>query len=511
MRGELSSIHTGALELQVRAHAQAGDLHAAAAAAERLVRAEPFSEAAHQLRIRVLGEAGDRAGAVTAYEHCRAVLAAELGVRPSAATESVLPRGARARAGRGAAATTDAGGLAAYSVLVVEDHDFQRRTAVQLLRGLGVGTIAEAGDGQAALDAIARSGPPDVIVCDLEMPGMDGVEFIRHVAERELASAVIISSALEPKVVHAVEALGEAYGLQLLGAIEKPLTARQLGELLAAHQRDPAPRTGGEERAAVTAADVTGALHGGRMRRPLPAGGRPGDRQRQRRRDRRRAGTTRPRVGSGRRRSCRCSRPRGWSAASPSTSSTSRARTRASSRARDSTSTSRSRCRRAASATRAWPTGSPRSPASAAPTRDGSCAGSASARSSATRPASRRSTRLRLKGFGVSVEDFGTAHTSAEQLASLPLTAIKLAASVVSGAAGDARRIAALEEALDLARGLGLVVAAAGCDSAADFGLLLQLGCRHAEGAFIADAMAGDELAAWAGRWSPPSVLGESA
>jgi EAL domain-containing protein (putative c-di-GMP-specific phosphodiesterase class I) len=111
----------------------------------------------------------------------------------------------------------------------------------------------------------------------------------------------------------------------------------------------------------------------------------------------------------------------------------------------------------------------------------------------------------------VSVEDIGGTHASAEQLASLPLTAIKIAASVVSGAAGDARRIAALEEALDLARGLGLVVTAAGCDSAADFGLLQQLGCRHAEGAFIADAMTGGELAAWAGRWSPPSVLGESA
>ena len=64
VRAELESIHTHALELQVRAHAQAGDLHTAADAAERLVRAEPFSEAAHQLRIRVLGEAGDRAGAV---------------------------------------------------------------------------------------------------------------------------------------------------------------------------------------------------------------------------------------------------------------------------------------------------------------------------------------------------------------------------------------------------------------------------------------------------------------
>ncbi len=119
-------------------------------------------------------------------------------------------------------------------------------------------------------------------------------------------------------------------------------------------------------------------------------------------------------------------------------------------------------------------------------------------------------TRLRLKGFGVSVEDFGTAHASAEQLARFPLTGIKIAASLVSGSAADAGRIAALEQALDLARGLGLVVAAAGCDSAADFDVLLQLGCRHAEGAFIADAMPAAELPAWAAGWNPPSIVGGS-
>ena len=63
VRSELESIHTGALELEARAQAEAGDLHAAAEAAARLVRAEPFSEAAHRLRIGVLGKAGDRAGA----------------------------------------------------------------------------------------------------------------------------------------------------------------------------------------------------------------------------------------------------------------------------------------------------------------------------------------------------------------------------------------------------------------------------------------------------------------
>jgi EAL domain-containing protein (putative c-di-GMP-specific phosphodiesterase class I) len=116
-------------------------------------------------------------------------------------------------------------------------------------------------------------------------------------------------------------------------------------------------------------------------------------------------------------------------------------------------------------------------------------------------------TRLRLKGFGLCAEHFVAAHASAEQLARVPLTAIKVAAGIVSGAADDPGRITALEETLERARELGLAVIAAGCDSAADFELLLRLGCGHAEGAFIAEPMDADELPAWAGRWSPPSSL----
>ena len=78
-----------------------------------------------------------------------------------------------------------------------------------------------------------------MIVCDLEMPGMDGVEFIRRVAERGLASAVVIASGLDRRVLSAVQSVSEGYGLQVLGAVEKPLTARRLGELLAAYRPPP--------------------------------------------------------------------------------------------------------------------------------------------------------------------------------------------------------------------------------------------------------------------------------
>ena len=103
VRDELLAIHAGALELQVHALADAGDARAAADAAERLVRAEPFSEPAHQLRISVLADADDRAGAIRAYEHCKAVLAAELGVAPSPDTEAVLRRALRSASDRPAA------------------------------------------------------------------------------------------------------------------------------------------------------------------------------------------------------------------------------------------------------------------------------------------------------------------------------------------------------------------------------------------------------------------------
>ena len=66
VREELEAIHTAALELAARAYAAGRDFRAARAAAERLVRTEPYSEAGYRLLIGVLARAGDRAGAARA-------------------------------------------------------------------------------------------------------------------------------------------------------------------------------------------------------------------------------------------------------------------------------------------------------------------------------------------------------------------------------------------------------------------------------------------------------------
>jgi predicted ATPase/DNA-binding SARP family transcriptional activator len=75
-----------ALEITITAAGSAGDHVVAISAARRAVSSAPLDEYAHRLLIRALDLAGDRAGAVSAYEECRAALADQLGVDPSAET-----------------------------------------------------------------------------------------------------------------------------------------------------------------------------------------------------------------------------------------------------------------------------------------------------------------------------------------------------------------------------------------------------------------------------------------
>jgi predicted ATPase/DNA-binding SARP family transcriptional activator len=85
-RATADALARQALEILVLAAGSAGDHVVAISAARRAVSSAPLDEYAHRLLIRALDLAGDRAGAVSAYERCRAVLADQLGVDPSAET-----------------------------------------------------------------------------------------------------------------------------------------------------------------------------------------------------------------------------------------------------------------------------------------------------------------------------------------------------------------------------------------------------------------------------------------
>ena len=74
---------------------------------------------------------------------------------------------------------------------------------------------------------------PDVVALDLGMPGMDGVQLLRFLAEQDFRSPVLIISGFDRRVLESAFRLGEALGLHMVGPIEKPVRLAELEALFA--------------------------------------------------------------------------------------------------------------------------------------------------------------------------------------------------------------------------------------------------------------------------------------
>ncbi|KXJ66287.1 histidine kinase [Achromobacter xylosoxidans] len=97
--------------------------------------------------------------------------------------------------------------------------------------------------------------------------------------------------------------------------------------------------------------------------------------------------------------------------------------------------------------------------------------------------------RLRLKGFGLAQDDFGRGYSSMYSLISTPFTELKIDRAFVSGAASDENQAAALRSSVQLGRQLGLQVTAEGVEAASDLEFLRQIGCHCAQGFLISAAV----------------------
>ncbi len=73
---------------------------------------------------------------------------------------------------------------------------------------------------------------PDMVALDLGMPGMDGVELIRFLADQAFAAPVLIVSGFDRRVLESAFRLGEALGLTMVGPVEKPVRFEVLEEML---------------------------------------------------------------------------------------------------------------------------------------------------------------------------------------------------------------------------------------------------------------------------------------
>ena len=110
-------------------------------------------------------------------------------------------------------------------ILIVDDEPPARERLRQLIDDTGEHEIVgDAGNGREALDLAARTGP-DVVLLDIRMPGMDGIETAHHLNQSESPPAVVFTTAYDEYAIDAFEA-------NAIGYVLKPIRRKRLEQAL---------------------------------------------------------------------------------------------------------------------------------------------------------------------------------------------------------------------------------------------------------------------------------------
>jgi EAL domain-containing protein (putative c-di-GMP-specific phosphodiesterase class I)/FixJ family two-component response regulator len=380
------------------------------------------------------------------------------------------------------------------SILVVEDSLVQRAHAVRLCRNAGIAEVYEAGNGVEALEILElMSKRPCVALIDLEMPGMDGVELIEELHKREYAIPVIIVSSREEVLIQSVESMGEALGVEILGAVQKPLNLQSLLAALGPRKRTAlavAPRA---DRGEVTPERLREAIVNGEITVCYQPKVNVSD------------GTV-----SGVEALARWTHPdlgpispahfvpmaerEGMiyamtvSVMSQAMSQTARWNARG---------IHLSMAVNLSSVLLEVPTLV--KVISTIQASNGLSPSQIIIEVTESAVVSRLAAlvRLRLRGFGLAIDDYGTGFSSMQQLARIPFTELKIDRSFVHGAHRKKNLKVILKSALDLSRQLGLISVAEGVEHPEDWRLLQELGCGLGQGFLIARPMPGNQIPHW--------------
>jgi DNA-binding response OmpR family regulator len=115
-------------------------------------------------------------------------------------------------------------------LLVIDDEPALAEFVAQVASECGFLPILTANDEEFREAVVAER--PDMFALDLGMPGMDGVELLRFLAEQGSRAPVLIISGFDRRVLESAFRLGEALGLQMVGPLEKPVRFQELEQVL---------------------------------------------------------------------------------------------------------------------------------------------------------------------------------------------------------------------------------------------------------------------------------------
>lgn len=119
------------------------------------------------------------------------------------------------------------------SILLIDDDPFYSQLAVEVLNKLGFDEVAVANDGTTGLNQLTGTGLHfDVVICDLNMPEMNGVEFIRHASQTGFNGGIILLSGENKRMLETAYGVAKTHDANILGAMAKPIDPEELRQAM---------------------------------------------------------------------------------------------------------------------------------------------------------------------------------------------------------------------------------------------------------------------------------------
>jgi len=393
--------------------------------------------------------------------------------------------------------------IAQLHFLVAEGDQVQRHALADILVHLGVGRITQAPDGHTALRHFSAGITPavDIAIIDLALPGMDALELIRRLADAQCRAGIIIVGAQTNAVLFSVETMADAYGINVLGAIGKPVIGARLEALIANYVAPADKRDARAAEKPLSFAEVgqglqarefdpffqpkieleTGQVKGlemfARWRHPLYGVLGPASFM-QALEDNRRIDFLDWSMIEKSVAACRTLHDQGIPI---SFSINVDQGTLAHPQFMDQIAACLARYRIMPDYITFEMT------ESAVLTTDPHFL--------------ERLLRLRMKGFGLAIDDYGTGRSNLQLLARIPFSELKIDRSFVDGASKKQAIGTVLRSCLGLARSLDRRSVAVGVETKQDWDFLQGLGCTYAQGYYIAKPMPVEEFPAWLADW----------
>ncbi|HOP18106.1 MAG TPA: EAL domain-containing response regulator [Gammaproteobacteria bacterium] len=390
---------------------------------------------------------------------------------------------------------------AKHKILLVDDDAFVLDVMRQQLTQLGVTDVVAYQQADGAVDALkADLEAFDLVFCDLQMPGMDGIQFIRELAGIQYKGALVLVSGENTRILQTAKRLAQAQDLDILGTLDKPTSIKQLSEIL---QAPANPREFGKSRdTRISASELEHAIESGQL-----------------------VNHYQPKVAFqdgalvGVEALARWQHPTaGWifpdrfiPVAEANGLMDQLTQTVLTTALGD---------------TRKWLTRG--LDLHVAINVSMQCLSDLSFADRLFDSAQHFGaplerliievtetfllddrvapadilTRLRLRKVGVSIDDFGTGHSTLTKLRDIPFNELKIDRGFVHGASRDPELGSIVRASLRLAKQLGIRTVAEGVEDADDWNFLLDAGCDLAQGYFIARPMPAGQLPAWLHEWN---------